>query len=250
MASHFVPDWPLPEGVHAVITTREQGDSQAPFDSFNLALHVEDEREQVLKNRSELLARCQKLEAIQWLDQIHSTACIEAQSDGQTRSADASFSRRAGTACAVMTADCLPLLFCDQSATQVAATHAGWRGLAAGIVAETVASFEVAAEQLSVYLGPAIGPQEFEVGIEVLEAFFSAARSENHLEAVSAAFTPSIRPMRFYADLYALARAELLALGVTEIYGGEFCTVRDEDRFYSYRREKQTGRMASLIWLA
>lgn len=248
MASFFVPNWPMPKGVRACITTRESGASRAPFDAFNLALHVEDDAEQVLMNRQALLAANQGLNNIQWLQQVHGTQCVVAKADGIERTADACFSDKQGIGCAVMTADCLPVLFCSADGREVAAAHAGWRGLVAGVLAETLATFTAKPSQISAYLGPAIGPLEFEVGFEVLEKFFEAARNVEHLEAVSKAFKPSSKPLHFYADLYALARAELTALGVTEIYGGDYCTVSDTERFYSYRRNAKTGRMVSMIW--
>ncbi|HSX84764.1 MAG TPA: laccase domain-containing protein, partial [Cellvibrio sp.] len=146
-------------------------------------------------------------------------------------------------------ADCLPILVCDQKGTQVAAIHAGWRSLAKGIIARTLQKFSAPGSQLLAYLGPAISQPHFEVGIEVLEAFFKMARNPQHSDDIAEAFMPGQRPLHFHADIYALARAELKALGVKAIYGGEFCTYTDSDRFYSYRREKTTGRMASLIWL-
>lgn len=249
--SFFNPSWPLPAGVRACITTREKGlgESAAPFDHFNVALHVNDDAKSVECNRKSLQTSQPNLKSIQWLQQVHGVDCIEAQPDGTERTADACFSRRSGVACAVMTADCLPVFFTDALGTQVAAAHAGWRGLVDGVLAETVSSFSVAPTHLMAYLGPAIGPDSFEVGLEVLEKFFAAARNEQHLESIAKAFKPSSRPLHFYADLYALAKAELQALGVNAIYGGDFCTFTDTKRFYSYRKNKNTGRMASLIWL-
>ena len=244
----FIPDWPLPEGVEACITTREQGLSATPFDCFNLAQHVGDDSSQVLLNRKALIDRFDQLQAVQWLDQVHGVDCVEAGHDIQR--ADACVTSQRQLACAVMTADCLPVLFCDKAAHQVAAAHAGWRGLAGGVLAQTVSSFQAPPSELMVYLGPAIGPSAFEVGLEVLEQFFASARNLQQLEAVAAAFKPSSKPLHFKADLYALARAELQALGISGVYGGEFCTYTEQERFYSYRRDIQTGRMASLIWLA
>lgn len=249
--SFFIPKWPLPAGVRACITTRENGlgASAKPFDSFNLALHVNDDAKVVERNRAALLTSQSALNSVQWLQQVHGTDCVEAQPDGVERTADASFSCNSGVACSVMTADCLPVLFADTAGTQVAAAHAGWRGLVGGVLAETVASFSVSPAELTAYLGPAIGPRQFEVGLEVLEAFFASARDEQQLESVALAFKPSSRPLHFYADLYVLARAELRALGLSSIHGGDFCTFTDSARFYSYRKNKHTGRMASLIWL-
>lgn len=244
----FIPDWPLPEGVEACITTREHGLSVTPFDSFNLAQHVGDDSAQVLLNRKALIDRFDQLKAIQWLDQVHGIECVEA--GHVTQSADACITSERQLACAVMTADCLPVLFCDNTANQVAAAHAGWRGLAGGVLAQTVSGFQAPPSELTAYLGPAIGPSAFEVGLEVLEQFFASARNLQQLEAFSAAFKPSSKPLHFKADLYALARAELYALGVSDVYGGGLCTFTEQERFYSYRRDNQTGRIASLIWLA
>ena len=149
----------------------------------------------------------------------------------------------------VMTADCLPILLCDKQGTQVAALHCGWRSLAGGICERALEKFSGARADLLAYLGPAISQAHFEVGIDVLEAFFAVARNPIHADEIATAFTPGARPLHFYADIYALARAELKALGVTAVYGGGECTFGDEARFFSYRRDKTTGRMASLIWL-
>ncbi len=148
-----------------------------------------------------------------------------------------------------MSADCLPILLCDKQGTQVAALHCGWRSLAGGICAEALDKFSASRTDLLAYLGPAISQVHFEVGIDVLEAFFAAARSPEHADEIAAAFAVGARPLHFYADIYALARAELKALGVSAVYGGGYCTFADQERFFSYRRDKTTGRMASLIWL-
>jgi polyphenol oxidase len=165
------------------------------------------------------------------------------------RTADGSYADQPGAICAGMTADCLPLLLCNKKGTEVAAVHCGWRGLAKGICEGALKKFQAKPADIQAYLGPAISSAHFEVGIVVLEAFFKAARTSAQTDAIAAAFIPASRPMHFYADIYALARAELNALGVTAIYGGGDCTYADETRFYSYRRDKVTGRMASLIWL-
>lgn len=243
------PDWPAPASVKSCITTRQGGVSQPPYGGFNLALHVADDSRAVEANRDQLL-QALALDDVQWLEQVHGTKLVEAKSDTLVRTADASTTVEAGIACAVMTADCLPLLLCDDAGTRVAAVHAGWRGLAQGIVTETVKSFACKPQDLLVYLGPAISADAFEVGIDVLEAFFDSAKSERHLQAISRSFQPSnALAMKYLADIYALARAELAELGVSRIYGGDYCTYSDADRFYSYRRDGATGRMASLIWL-
>lgn len=245
----IVPNWPAPANVRAFITTRQGGISQAPYDGFNLAEHVNDSAEAVEINRQQL-SKATGFAAVQWLEQVHGTKVVEAQPDGRARTADACHSSLIDVACAVLTADCLPLLLCDKAGTQVAAVHAGWRSLAGGVIANTVATFNCSADDILVYLGPAISQPHFEVGIEVLEAFFDAAKTPTQGEAVSAAFTASKeKPMHFCADLYALARAELAMLGVSAVYGGDYCTVAASQQFYSYRRDGQTGRMASLISL-
>ncbi len=244
--------WPVPANVKTCITTRSGGVSLAPYASNNLAQHVGDDPARVVQNRQALITHAALPAEPQWLEQIHGTRLVEACGDGRVRTADGCFSRHLGQPCAVLTADCLPVLLCNKAGTQVAAAHAGWRGLADGIVREAVASFTASPLELLVYLGPAIGPDAFEVGVDVLESFFDSAMSEEHSSAIADAFRPSLqRPLHFYADIYALARAELIALGMPAdaIYGGSFCTYSDADHFYSYRRDGVTGRMASLIWL-
>ncbi|TQV71206.1 peptidoglycan editing factor PgeF [Exilibacterium tricleocarpae] len=246
----LVPDWPAPASVQARITTRAGGYSRVPYDSNNLGLHVGDDPVPVGKNRAALTLDCD-LEAIQWLRQVHGTDVCEARPGEGEQTADGCFTRATGLACSVLTADCLPVLVCDRRGTQVAALHAGWRGLAGGIIASGLATFDTAPAGLMAYLGPAIGPAHFEVGGEVREAFMAAARNPAQRRAAAAAFTPArARRGHYFADLYALARAELTALGVGEVYGGGDCTFAQSQRFYSYRRDGITGRMASLVWLS
>lgn len=236
----LTPQWPAPLRVRACVTTRSGGVSLAPFDSFNLGEHVEDDPVAVAKNRQRLVSLLGCKPA--WLRQVHGTAVVQAE-PGQAPEADASWTATPGIACTVMTADCLPLLFCDRAGSRVAAAHAGWRGLAAGVLEATLDVLAVAPSEVLVWLGPAIGPQAFEVGGEVREAFVAA-----HPQA-AAAFGPASRAGHYLADLYQLARIRLAARGVTAVYGGDFCTYSDP-RFYSYRRAARTGRFASLIWLA
>lgn len=244
------PEWPVPANVKAVITTRLGGCSEAPYDSNNMALHVGDDPQRVMANRARLCDQLGLTLEPQWLEQVHGIKVVAAQADGLVRTADGCITRQPGLACTVMTADCLPLLLCDQAGTQVAAVHAGWRGLASGIVREALAQFACAPKEVLVYLGPAISQPHFEVGIDVLEGFYAAALTTAHCEAMTAAFRPSLSaPMKFHADLYALARAELQALGVTQIFGGDACSFANSQHFYSYRRDGQTGRMVSAIWL-
>jgi len=243
------PNWPAPAAVGAAITTRLGGVSAAPYEQLNLSLGVGDRESTVLANRRRLLEVLELSAEPQWLTQVHGTQAVVAKRDGQTRTADACYTRERGLACAVLTADCLPVLICNRSASQVAAVHAGWRGLAGGILARALACFDESPGQLLVYLGPALSQPRFEVGVEVLEAFFQQARTATHADQMAEAFRPSARPLHFCADLYALARAELQALSACEIHGGGFCTYDEPERFYSYRRDRVTGRMASLIWI-
>jgi YfiH family protein len=249
VSPYIQPDWPVPARVRCCITTRLAGASLSPYHSNNLALHVGDDAQTVQQNRQHLCKSLGLEKNPQWLEQVHGVKVAVARGDGLVRTADASFTTEAGLACVVMTADCLPILLCDEKGTQVAAVHAGWRGLAKGVVQRTLQKFSCPAPQLMAYLGPAISQPHFEVGIEVLETFFKVARTQRHSDQIAEAFKPASRPLHFYADIYALACAELKALGVNAIYGGDYCTYADNQRFYSYRRDKITGRMASLIWL-
>ena len=237
----IVPDWPAPANVRACVTTRARGDSLAPFECFNLGDHVGDNDRQVQANRDVLE---QQLECSPvWLEQVHGATVVEA-SPGTLATADASWSAAPGVACSILTADCLPVLFTDRDGTRVAAAHAGWRGLADGILEATVATMAAPPETLLAWLGPAIGPQAFEVGAEVRERFcvWNAASAQ--------AFTPGEAPGKWWCDLFLLARLRLQQAGVTAVYGGGVCTYSDSQRFYSYRRDGVTGRFASLIWLS
>ncbi len=247
--SYLQPDWPAPENIVALTTTRCGGASTKAFDSFNLALHVDDTEQAVLRNRAYLEQHCEGLTQVQWLEQVHGISVVEAGSP-DTPVADGCYTRDAGLACAIMTADCLPLLFCDERGEQVAAAHAGWRGLQAGVIEETVATFVSSPQHLLVWLGPAISQACFEVGAEVRAVFLAAAGTANgDSEATDRAFLPNKdNPGHYFANLYQLARLRLRALGITRIYGGNECTFTDRQRFYSYRRDGLTGRMASLIY--
>ncbi|MDM8347597.1 peptidoglycan editing factor PgeF [Pseudomonas sp. sp1636] len=236
----LTPDWPAPAWVKACITTRSGGISAAPFDSFNLGEHVEDDPVAVTKNRQRLISQLGCKPA--WLRQVHGVAVVPAE-PGEVVAADASWTATPGLACTVMTADCLPVLFCDRAGSRVAAAHAGWRGLAGGVLEATLDALAVPAEDVLVWLGPAIGPQAFEVGAEVRAAFMAV-----HPQAADA-FVVSVNPGRYMADIYQLTRIRLAARGITAVYGGGLCTYSDP-RFYSYRRAARTGRFASLIWLA
>ncbi|WP_456372801.1 peptidoglycan editing factor PgeF [Thiolapillus sp.] len=237
----IVPDWPAPAPVRALSTTRVGGFSRPPWAGFNLGDHVGDDPLAVTANRRLLVNSAGLPDDPLWLKQVH--GCSVQTGTRVKPSADACYSPERGKVCAVLTADCLPVLFCNQAGTAVAAAHAGWRGLAAGILEKTVASFDESPSRLLAWLGPAIGPAAFEVGAEVRQAFVQ-------LQPESAmAFSPG-QEGRWFADIYALARFRLSAAGVSQIYGGGYCTFTDEERFFSYRRDGVSGRMASLVWLS
>lgn len=244
---YLIPDWPAPVNVSAVITLRGRGASLAPYDHFNLATHVNDNLDQVAANRSLLRQQLDfTLEPV-WLDQVHGNKVIYAPNNLLLPSADGAYTDINNQPCAILTADCMPVLFCNHQGTQVAAVHAGWRGLCSGIISEALKYF-ASGDQIMAYLGPAIGPQHFEVGAEVLSAFLSKTVNNDEKGSIKKAFIETSRG-HYLADLYALARVELAKKGVTQVYGGEFCSYRQSELFYSYRREKVCGRNASLIWL-
>lgn len=239
MGQIIVPDWPAPPRVHALMTTRAGGVSRAPWAGFNLGDHVGDDPVHVASNRAHL--RTQLPVEPAWLRQVHSVRVAELGRDADLE-ADAAVARAPGLVCAVLTADCLPVLFCDRAGSVVAAAHAGWRGLADGILEATVAAMRVPSGEILAWMGAAIGPQAFEVGDEVRERFVAL-----HHEA-AAAFVPHRRG-KWLADLYALARTRLVAVGVQAVYGGGRCTFGEAETFFSYRRDGVTGRMASLVWI-
>jgi YfiH family protein len=236
----IVPDWSAPPNVRALQTTRLGGVSTAPYDSCNLGDHVNDAPQAVARNR-QLLSALMPSEPV-WLQQVHGTVVADADRSGCVVQADASVSRSRGSVCVVMTADCLPVLLCDESGTVVGAAHAGWKGLAAGVIEETVRAMDVAPHSLLAWLGPAISQRAFEVGEEVCAEFMA------HDAQAAAAFIPG-KNGKWMADIYELARQRLRGLGVTNIYGGEYCTHGDAARFFSYRRDGVTGRMGTFIWL-
>jgi YfiH family protein len=236
--SLIFPDWPAPANVQAASTTRQGGVSRAPYDSFNLGLHCGDHTAQVAENRRLLRKYLALPTEPAWLKQVHSACAVAA--GASVTEADAAYSFAKHEVCVVMTADCLPVLFCDRDGMRVAAAHAGWRGLAAGVLENTVSALQCPPADVLAWLGPAIGAGAFEVGQEVRDAFVE-------VDARAAQAFQANRPAHYWCDLYELARQRLNSVGVTAIYGGEFCTYSDQ-RFYSYRRDKVTGRMASLIW--
>lgn len=240
MTDFIGPDWPAPPGVRALSTTRQGGASAAPWAAFNLGEHVGDAPAAVLANRQRLRATLP--EEPRWLSQVHGTRCVDAAATRRGEQADASFTRQRGVVCAVQTADCLPVLLCDERATVVGGAHAGWRGLAGGVIEATVAAMGEPGERLMAWLGPAIGPRAFEVGGEVRAAFLA------HDPRAASAFVPA-QGDKWLCDIYLLARQRLQALGIRRVAGADFCTVSDGERFFSYRRDGVTGRMASLVWL-
>lgn len=240
----LAPEWRVPRAVRAAFTLRSGGVSAAPFDSLNLGAHVGDSPAAVAENRRRVRT-CLNLPAEPaWLEQVHGTrvADLDARGEGACSPADAVLTRRAGTVCAVQVADCMPVLLAARDASAVAVAHAGWRGLAAGVLEATVAQLGVAARGLVAWLGPAISVRHFEVGAEVRAAFLAAD------PGCSVAFAPNARA-RWQCDLALLARRRLTALGVTEVAGGSWCTYADPARFFSFRRDGRCGRMAALIWL-
>jgi len=237
------PDWPAPEQVCAAATTRAGGVSSGSWSSLNLGQHVGDHPQAVADNRGLLEARLQLPSAPLWLDQVHGKCVVDANAWHAGVQADGCLTQRPGNVCAVMSADCLPVLLCDRGGRAVAALHGGWRGLAAGVLDTGVAAFAkrgFAATELLAWLGPAIGVDAYEVGEEVHKAF--------HRDEELAAFRTNSRG-RWQMGLAALARARLAALGVSAVYGGGLCTHSDADRFFSHRRDGTCGRQAALIWL-
>ena len=249
------PDWPdLPPNVGALATSRDGGVSQGPYGDgkggggLNLGLHCGDDPDAVRANRARLQEVLPGRPA--WIAQVHGADVVDACSvgpDQPVRTGDASVAAQAGVVCAILTADCLPVLFADLDGKVVGAAHAGWRGLAGGVLGQTVRAMRAAgAGDITAWMGPAIGPEAFEVGEDVLEAFLAAMPGE----ATRAAFRlTSDQPVKFLADMFTLARMMLARDGITRVHGGGLCTFSAPGRFYSYRRDRVTGRQASLIWI-
>ena len=244
MADPFIlPDWPAPNTVKSVSTTRQGGFSLPPFDSLNLGLHVGDSDTSVEKNRKHLIETAQLPESPRWLNQVHGTKVSTTSTWQLGNEADAMISEQANQVCVIMTADCLPILLCNQKGDMVAAIHAGWRSLAAGIIEKTLLKFDCAPQEIMAWFGPAIGPMHFEVGTDVYRAF------TQYSEQAQQAFVQT-DATHYLADIYLLAKQRLNAQNINALFGGNFCTLSDSSRFFSYRRDGITGRMASMIWIS
>jgi YfiH family protein len=237
----LTPDWTLPQGVAARQTLRGGGVSVPPYDSLNLGDHVGDQPQSVAENWCRVSVGLPG-EPIR-LAQVHGISVVDAATVQGRVEADACFTRQPGVVCSIMTADCLPVLFCADDGSAVAAAHAGWRGLQAGVLEATVAALALPPERLWCWLGPAIGPAAFEVGEEVRVAFVQDCPAD------AQAFRPGLQPGKWYADIFQLARLRLQRAGLRRIAGGGICTVSDPARFFSYRRDGVTGRMATMIWI-
>lgn len=246
------PDWNLPNGVHALCTTRLGGQSLAPYDGLNLALHVQDDAETVKANRQWLQTQANLPSSPFWLEQAHTTTafCLDNESvdSWQTPIADAAWTTQPGKVAVVMTADCIPILFSDQQGTVIGAIHAGWRGLCDGIVTQALTKLPVEPETLTIWIGPCIRQAHFEVGAEVLTAFTNVNPDYAQFFDLKNT-TSSDRPVKYLADLAGILKSELAHLGVTQVVDSGLCTFSDEKRFFSYRKTSITGRMASMIWM-
>ncbi len=235
----ITPDWPAPGRVRALITTRAGGVSSGKFASLNLSARVGDDPQCVARNRA-ILGACLPAEPA-WVKQVHGTAVIDAAHATPDTEADGAVTRGPGTVCAVMTADCLPVLLSDRAGKRAGIAHAGWRGLAGGVLENVVRAMDLSPQDLIAYIGPGIGAHRYEVGEDVRKAFV------DRNPAAARSFAPR-QDGKYLVDLYGLARQRLAAAGVAEVHGGAFCTA-SEERFFSFRRDRTTGRMASLIWL-
>ena len=240
----ITPSWPAPPGVRAVTTTRSGGESRSPYASLNLGAGTGDTPAAVTRNRARVRSALRLAHEPCWLDQVHGSNVVRAARYRRAPRADASVGEAGSPPCAVLTADCLPVVLCDATGTRIGIAHAGWRGLASGVIASCIAFMDRPGRELLAWLGPAIGPESYEVGPEVRDACLAAAPGARH------AFVPSpMRMGRWLADLYAIAACQLESLGVERVYGGGFCTCRDRSRFFSHRRDGMTGRFATLAWI-
>ena len=241
-------NWSAPKNVRALMSLRQGGISKLPYSSLNLADHVGDNLFAVAGNRDLLREALMPDIGYQWLDQVHSVDVIEIESASAKIKADSLITREPLTACCVLTADCLPVMLANKDGTEVAVSHAGWRGLQAGILKNTIAKMTSDPSDIIAWMGPAIGPCHYEVGIEVKESFRASAATQEELNLVERSFAESDLEGKFYMNLYLIARRQLLALGVSSVSGGDHCTYCEENKFYSYRRDGKTGRMASIIF--
>ncbi|MEX0962639.1 MAG: peptidoglycan editing factor PgeF [Pseudohongiellaceae bacterium] len=241
--------WDVSPKVVAFSTTRQGGVSKAPYASFNLGMHVGDDHLLVATNREALRRSLAPNLEWQMLDQVHSCDVVNVDVAVADITADALFTSRKNLVCCVQTADCLPVFIAALDGTEVAMVHAGWRGLASGIVENALAAMSTPADRLAIWLGPAIGPCHFEIGAEVKARFFEDAASEVTEVALEKSFKPSENPGKYMADLYAIVRLKLSALGVQAVSGGNYCTYCDESSFFSYRRDAVTGRMINAIYI-
>lgn len=250
MTAWLDADWPAPPGVRALATTRHGlGVSQAPFDSFNLGIRCGDDAEAVIENRRQLEVALGLPAPPHWLKQVHGIEVVRFSPSLQAweaaeaePEADAAVTSTPGTVLAILTADCLPVVFAARDGSEVAAAHAGWRGLADGMLEATVAAMNTPANDIVAWLGPAAGPGAYEIGVEVFEAFVA------HDAGAAVAFAPT-RLGHWKVDLYALARRRLAGVGVTDVHGGNLCTISDSHRFFSHRRDQRSGRIATLAWI-
>lgn len=238
---YIIPDWPAPQNIKAYTTTRRGGYSESPYDRFNLGPHVGENPETLQKNIELLTSTLHLPETPTWLNQVHGIAVADLNDQSCGLTADACVTSTPNKVCAILTADCLPILVCNQAGSEVAAIHGGWRGLLAGVIDTTIKSMHSAPSQLMAWMGPAISQKCFEVNEEIRDQFLQS--NPQYISAFSA------QEKHIFADLYHIARINLMQLGVTAIYGGNFCTYTQHELFYSYRRDQRnTGRMASLIW--
>ena len=245
-----IPDWPAPANVRALVTTRNGGCSGGVFSSNNLGTDVGDSAVDVTSNREQLIVSLPGEPDIQWLSQMHGIDVVEIDHCSNLLEADGCFTQKSNLACSVLTADCLPVFFTTKSGSSIAIAHAGWRGLAAGVLQNTLEKFSVKAQDILVWLGPAIGPCHYEVGDEVRNEFLRLCRGQQeYAEIDSRGFKKNAGDSKWTVDLYTIARIKLHYQGVKNIFGGDFCTVCDQVRFFSYRRDGETGRMANLIYL-
>jgi YfiH family protein len=241
------PDWPAPHRIVAFSTTRDGGSSVGRFAGLNLGDHVGDDRARVTHNRNEFASRLPSGTAVQWLTQDHGTKVILSGDPELPLIADGAWTSASAVACTVMTADCLPVLFCARDGGVIGAAHAGWRGLCAGILEVCIEKMGVPAQSLLAWMGPAIGPTAFEVGAEVMQQFLDHNPNANRVSVLECFKPIPGLPSRFLADLYGLATLRMRSAGIVDIYGGNLCTYGDAQRFYSFRRDGQTGRMATTI---